>query len=141
MSHVIDYIGGDGVKTSDLGQRRFVHPQPGDPIEWPNGKLGRVDALYDPAGSWAKEGELHVCVNGGSVFLGWDSKRRRATVSISGGPFTCVRLEDLQATYQVRVVDFWNWGDNSPGADQGVYYYIGRPLFRYVGDCDDWKMR
>ena len=118
MSRITEYVGKEGVKSTEADWLRFKKPRPGDLIRWPNGKLGMIEDDYDSAGSWAKEGEVHAIATQGSAFLGWDEDKRRATVSISGGPFLCVKAANLEpegGTYNAR---FWNWGDNFPGADK-----------------------
>lgn len=141
MAHIIECIDRSGVRTSTLTHQRLETPLPGDVINWPSGKLGRVDSLHDPAGSWAGPGEVHVCAELGSAFLSWSTKRGRPVISISGGPFLMVKLADLQPTYRTAVVRFWNWGDHLPGAGMGVDYHIARPLFTYVGDSDHYAIR
>ena len=113
------------MSTSDSWER-FRTPHAGDPVvarfdryPWKKDVIGRLDNF----GSW-KDGEWHVCCEGGSVFL-FESGR----VSISGGPFACVKPEDLVPTLELHTCSFWNWGDNGPGANHGVYYQIDRPLF------------
>ena len=126
--HIIEYIGASGVRTTK-GATRFKRPHPGDPVEvpeglgypWNHGGIGRIDSCSSRYGTdkWC------VCVRGGSVFLQDDG-----TVSISGGPFKSVWAQELEPTHDVKVVGFWNWGDNFPGAGRGVDYQIARPLFK-----------
>lgn len=139
-SHIIEYIGREGVKT-EAAQFRMAKPRVGDPILWPNGKIGRLDAMpsSQPNG-WPEPGNVHCCCGLGSVFWGWNEEERRATVSISGGPFISVKLDDLKPTYRYRLVNFWNWGDHSSGADQGVEYTVARPLFEYAGDSRHYSI-
>lgn len=138
---IAEYVGAKGVKSSNRDRYRLSRPQVGDLILWPNGKVGRIEAEHDSQGSWAGEGEVHVCCELGSAFLGWDAERNRATLAISGGPFMNVKLADLAPTYHTRVVRFWNWGNNSPGAGKGVDYYLARPVFEYVGESDHYAIR
>lgn len=78
---------------------------------------------FDKFGSWV-ENKWHVCCEPGSVFLSPES------VSISGGPFTSISMDQIEPTYTLKLVRFWNWGDLWPGAGHGVDYYIERPVFR-----------
>ena len=105
-------------------------PRPGDPIMFLKylhprldyGKTGRIDGVKH----WCNDGEIHICHEQGSAFL-FDS----GNVSISGGPFSCVKIEHLKSTGRVKTVQFWNWGTNLPGAGQGVYFTEDRPLWIY----------
>ena len=130
-NHIIETIGKNGVKTTPFNIRQFQGPKPGDVIEYPedapypyNKAYGRVDSV--------EGGKVYICCNMGSVFL-TDS----GAVSISGGPFSSVWLSDLEFTGELRTVRFWNWGDNSAGAHQGVDYMIDRPVFRLSIDAKD----
>jgi len=126
---IIEYIGKNGV-ISNPEIRRLYMPKPGDVIDFgefegtypfTSGKFGRIDSettlLYDDTDV------LSVCCGNASVF--WCNKD---TVSISGGPFGAVHKNWLDFI-GLKKVGFWNWGDNNPGADQGVHYWITRPLF------------
>lgn len=139
--HITEYVGKDGVKTSEYDHRRLANPTPGDLILWPNEQYGRIESLHDPAGSWAGLGEAHVCCRMGSAFLSWNAKTNGPAVSISGGPFMTVKLEDLQANLHLKIARFWNWGDNSPGAGKGVDYHLVRPVFTYIGQSDFYAIR
>ena len=72
-------------------------------------------------------GAFDVCCEQGSAYL-----RSDGSVSISGGPFTRIHMARLEPMHELRSMDFWNWGPNSPGADQGVHYTIARPVFRLL---------
>jgi hypothetical protein len=138
---ITEYVGAAGVKSSQRTHHRLSTPLPGDVIEWPNGTFGRVESLHDPKGSWAREGEVYACCELGSAFLSWSPATGRASVTISGGPFIRVTIADLKATMTTRTVRFWNWGENSMGAGQGVDYHLARPVFRYIGDSDHYRIR
>lgn len=133
MPYIIEYIGASGVRTSDM-QVRLHKIKPGDPVDcclfedqypFTHGRYARVDQVFD-------DGRITICCGGGSHFLCEDG-----SVSVSGGPFANVKPTDIKScintvganTHRVR---FWNWGDHSAGADQGVDYYIDRPLHMLV---------
>lgn len=125
---IIEYIGKTGIKSSEYDDTRMRTPRPGDVVDFgencgtypfTSGRFGRL-ANFESY----RDGHWAVCCGGASVFLYPDS------VDISGGPFTSVRPEELEPTYETQRVRFWNWGDNVPGAAQGVDYYIDRPVFR-----------
>jgi hypothetical protein len=129
--NIIEVIDKHGVQTTnkDLAHIRLKTPKPGDVITYAEGlpypfrhEYGRVDSLKH----YEDEGRITICCQGGSVFL-----NSNGTVSISGGPFAGVDLAHLKPTYTLKAVRFWNWGDNLPGASQGVDYYIERPVFLY----------
>lgn len=129
VNPIIEYIGKEGVKTSPANSR-LIEPKEGDVIEFPetlgypfDNPFGRIDRLNNVFNSDPLQ--VHICVNLGSVFLG------DGYVSISGGPFTHILKSDLKPTGKVKDVNFWNFGDHLPGAGQGVYYTIARPVFRY----------
>ena len=137
--NIVESISGEGVKTTTkpFVHERFKTPKPGDVIDFgefegqypfASGQLGRVSEIY-PQGICSKPGEIHICCRGCSVFL-FDS----GSVSISGGPFQMLKLENLEATYTAKVVKFWNWGDNRPGAGKGVNYWIERPVFKIISE-------
>lgn len=138
MHHLIEYIGATGVKTTNLAaiRSRLDNPTAGDVIDFSKvlgnypflkEQFGTVDRVGD--GAYCGPDEVHICSHMGSIFLGWDSNKREPYVSISGGPFTTVKKSRLVPAYRFRNQTMWNWGDNLPGADQGVYYTIARPVF------------
>ncbi len=118
-THIIEYVGGDGVESSPLSGR-LAQPRPGDLIEWADGTLGRI---WEVGTGHCEPDQVHVCNSLGSAFLG------RGYVSISGGPFTILQLGDLTATRRCALSCFWNWGDNSSGAGMDVEYWLARPVF------------
>ena len=129
MTHIVESIGAWGVVTSPL-QPRVRHPRAGDIVDFgenqgtypfTQGKYGRIDSA-----DWlGEEGLILVCCEMGSAFL-FES----GGVSISGGPFWSGPLSELEATGLLKLARYWNWGDNSPGAYQGVDYHFDRPVFR-----------
>lgn len=126
--NIITYIGKEGVQSIPLDE--YSRPLPGDPVCWKNGtgypfNDGTIGRLED-FGGFEKD-KWHLCCSLGSVF--WSSFDR---VSISGGPFACIEEKKLVWTGKFKTVSFWNWGDNSPGANQGVHYYVDRPLWEYI---------
>jgi len=125
-SHIIKSIGRWGVKTEPASSR-VCTPRPGDVVDFGENegtypflrRYGRIDSL-----SCFETGKAHVCCELGSAFLHENGK-----VSISGGPFALIPLDDLIPTFGTKRVTFWNWGDNYPGGHQGVDYGIDRPVF------------
>jgi hypothetical protein len=147
---ILEYVGAEGIIHTDPAQERcrLDTPLPGDIIDfgegkrpWPyNNRFGTVDAVpYTGDGHGVRalsKGKIHICCEPGSVFLGLHPmKSRRAHwsdyrvfVSISGGPFQTVDLAKLEWS-GFGNLHCWNWGNNSPGAHQGVQYLITRPVF------------
>jgi len=129
--NIVESIGKWGVKTTPEQQAhtRMSTPKPGDIIEFTDteyphtsGKYGRIEGM----GIW-KEGEFHICCHLGSAFLSENGR-----VSISGGPFESVKPDDLEPTFKLKYAEYWNWGNNLPGANQGVHYKIARPVFKLI---------
>lgn len=139
MTRIVEYIGKEGVISSDLNNNRYITPHFGDPVIWekdssyPFNKntYGRVDSLD----AWGEKGKISVICEPGSVFLD------KSNGNISGGPFYALKNDDkLEATYTVKLVKFWNFGDNFPGAGKGCFYYIERPVFKIVfGKTEECK--
>lgn len=78
----------------------------------PKGGIGRIEGI----GRW-KADEYHICANLGSAH-----HDLKGNCSISGGPFCSLEEEELEPTDRTMEIQFWNWGTNGPGADQGVYF-------------------
>lgn len=140
MIHIIEQLSREGMKTTPIETRRLQGPKPGDPVLFPAGS----PYPYGPIGSFSKggnndaesygrvdgteeDGSILLCCGGASVFL-----CTNGSVTISGGPFASVAPEQLEYTDQLKVVSFWNWGDNYAGAGQGVDYFIQRPVWRLI---------
>ena len=132
-THIIETVGKWGVKSSPYATRR-QQVRPGDVVEFAEDlrqypvscRFCRVDHVDRDSG-------MVGIVNGmGSAFLD-----ENGSLSISGGPFFSVPLESLEPTTDLREERFWNWGDNSPGADQGVDYRIARPVFMATESPND----
>jgi hypothetical protein len=121
MGRVTEYVGAEGVISSELDHARLSRPRSGDVVRWPDGTLGRV---WQVGSGYCDPGQVYVCCELGSAFLFGDG-----TVDISGGPFEMVALDALEATFELRAAVFWNWGDRVPGAGQGVEYVLARPVF------------
>lgn len=148
MNFVVEYIGAEGVKHTPLSysgvfSTRLDRPKPGDVVDFRLMKgeypftypFGTVESI---GGGMANADEAHVCCQPGSIFLSWNSELKEPTVSISGGPFACVRLTRLKwmSYFQFggeaeafRIQRMWNWGNNGSGANHGVDYHIMRPVF------------
>jgi len=130
--NIIESISNRGVKTTPaaLMHVRMSRPNQGDVIDFGDNvgnypfkaKYGRIDSVET---GFADSGEVHVCCHMGSAFL-YDN----GNVSISGGPFACVKLADLEPLYETHTAEFWNWGNLGAGAGHGVYYSIARPVFK-----------
>ncbi len=125
-NYIIVSVGSWGVKTRP--RQSWKSPRPGDVVDFGEntgeypfiyGQYGRIDNV-----GWWAEGEVSICCELGSAFL-----LEGGEVSISGGPFTSVRLDQLVLTTDLMSTTFWNWGDHHPGAHMGVEYGIDRPLW------------
>lgn len=135
MSTITEYVGGDGIESTEVTRGRMGKPRPGDLIEWPDGSYGRVWTVET---GFAEQGQVHVCRELGSAFLGRTGSRtagppptgRGVYVSISGGPFLILELDELEPAVRLDTARFWNWGDNTPGAGRGVDYWLPRPVFK-----------
>lgn len=127
---ITEYVGNDGVVSSNYDHARLSRPRAGDLILNDDGSYGMVEKIDD--------GKVHVVERCGSAFLGRLSdltperqrKDRGIYVSISGGPFKLFELSRLEPTMRVAGARFWNWGDNFAGADQGCDYTLNRPVFK-----------
>lgn len=138
MNTITETIGKWGTTTSPDTTERRSTPRPGDLIEFADNlrhypvsnRLCRIDNIDD-------EEQRASVVNGmGSAFLD-----RSGHVSISGGPFFSLPLSTLRPTERLEVSRMWNWGHNSPGANQGVHYTIKRPVFQATDHPDSYKTR
>lgn len=138
MTHIVEYIGKEGVQHTPYDHTRGGRPRPGDIVEWPNGKFGMIWQVGD---GFVGPDEIYVCEQMGSAFLGWNSEKRQATVDISGGPFIRIKKDELEASFRLKAATYWNWGNNMPGAGKGVDYTIVRPVFRYTGDSTSSYIR
>jgi hypothetical protein len=134
-NNIIESVGNWGVQTSPV-ERRFVVVRPGDLVifegelmRYPvSHRVCRVDAV-------SYEGNRVCLVDGmGDAFLGPGGE-----VCISGGPFFGIPITQLKPRFETMKSRFWNWGDNQPGAGQGVEYTIERPVFEamcHPSDCE-----
>lgn len=139
---ITEYVGKEGVVSSVWDHGRMERPKPGDLIRWSDDSIGRV---WEVGTGYCNPDEVHVCHSRGSAFLGWiedqphdprhypyeylKGKRGHIYVSISGGPFSVLKLTALKPTFDLGLSDMWNWGDNLAGADMGVNYGLHRPIF------------
>ena len=131
MNRITESVGAWGVSSSDRTFDRMTLPRSGDIVRWPSGALGRVWTTPRESGHLADDHQIHVCEELGSAFLYKDG-----SVSISGGPFRVLNADGFRPTYETWAADFWNWGDRMPGAGQGVYYRVHRPVFAFCGDLE-----
>jgi len=100
-------------------------------------KLGdAVILLGDFAG--ANIGTIGV-FDGKGITFNASTYKEGTKISCSGGP--CVSFFgskeadlSLEATGQTRMMKYWNWGGNSPGAGQGVEYLEEVSLWIYRGE-------
>ena len=129
--NIVESVGKWGIVNTPHNQayERLQQPRSGDIVKftytdypYTSGKYGRIEGL----GTW-KKGEYHICCSLGSAFL-----YQNGNISISGGPFSCVAPNLLVPTYDIKYAEFWNWGNNLPGANRGVYYQIARPVFELI---------
>lgn len=136
-NHIVEYIGHNKLVHTELDHSRAEHPHPGDVIDfgenegiypYTHGKYGRVDSL-----NHFGTGMIGIICEPGSAFLGENY------VTISGGPFDTISPDELEPTYKLYTMRFWNWGNNLPGAGKGVDYYIARPVFRLKPRTDEAK--
>lgn len=151
---ITEYVGKEGVISSTWDHTRAAKPRPGDLLRWNTGEIGRFEEVGDV---WGKTNHAHVCYSMGSAFLGLitpdltESQEERIAacpeklrenvrravqlnnakvyVSISGGPFAVLPLDEMKVTYELQLSPMWNWGDNLAGADMGVQYGLYRPVF------------
>jgi hypothetical protein len=138
MTHIIETIGKWGVKTSPYRNWRRIRPQAGDIVEFGDDmRRYPVSCRHCRINHIDAESGMASIVDGmGSAFLSEDG-----SLEISGGPFFSVPLESLEPTAELHRARFWNWGDNSPGAAQGVEYHLDRPVFRATEHPDDHAIR
>jgi hypothetical protein len=126
MSFIIESISKNGIKTSLADLNRYQTPKSGDVIDFGENQ-GKYPFLHSQYGRiWHVEGDtVSFCCSMGSAYL-FDN----GNVDISGGPFSTCKKSELEETYTQHVATFWNWGNNLPGAHQGVDYQISRPVFK-----------
>jgi len=135
MSSIIEYIGQDKIvhTNNEMIHFRMQTPKPGDvidfgenykenPYPFNHARYGTIDS----DNAFTKPGQFSVCCHMGSIFLGENY------VSISGGPFSSIEKTDIQPAFELKIQDMWNWGNNTPGANHGVYYSIERPVFKWM---------
>lgn len=130
MSFIIESIHAGGLVHSPYDELRRTRPRSGDWVRWPefmDGKhrvsLGRI---WEVGTGYVGPDEVHVCEEPGRAFLLDDGQ-----VDIGGGPFRVVKRADLIPTHECHTGQYWNWGNNRRGRDQGVDYMIARPIFDY----------
>jgi hypothetical protein len=141
MSKIIEYIGQEGIISTEHDWNRQGKPRVGDRVAWPQFKNAGLICAIDNENKTA-----HVCVNNGSAFLGINPDylstgklshlKSKIYISCSGGPFFDIPLSELEPTIALVNTRFWNWGDNFPGGGQGVHFSISRPVFNYIGDAE-----
>ncbi len=138
-TYIIEYIGASGLRHSKgyEASNRLCNPRSGDIIDFENfegtypfthGRYGRIEEVGT---GYCEKDEVHLCCELGSAFLN-DS----GSVSISGGPFCVVKLDDLEPTLRTYPATYWNWGNNGSGGGHGVNYIIARPVFRLINYRD-----
>jgi hypothetical protein len=136
MNHVIESIGSWGVVTTPL-QIRLGQVKPGDIIDAPEGlRKYPISHRYSRIAHIDENGIASVCEGMGSAFLCQDGH-----CDISGGPWWSIPISVLEPTHALHQATYWNWGDNCPGAAQGVQYNIFRPLHRLTVHPYDLKHR
>lgn len=138
---LIESIGKHGVKTThgDLLFMRMSKPKSGDIVDFGENE-GTFPFSQRYGRIWSTNhwdtGTMCVCCEMGSAFL-----RDDGSVDISGGPFVSIMPDELEPTMGLKQGRYWNWGNNMPGADKGVYYTFERPVFRLKKRTDDDKAR
>ena len=137
MNHIIETIGAWGVKSTPMpGRLQRVHA--GDVVAFAD-KYRRypVSHRHCRVSSVDRESGLVNLVDGmGSAFI-----CENGSLSISGGPFFALPIECLEPAHITLQVHVWNWGDNIPGAGQGVDYHIDRPVFDATASPYDFQIR
>lgn len=137
MRHIIEYMGRDGLKTTDLEMihSRWSTPREGDVVdfslmkgEYPftQGQYGTISAI---GREFCDKDELMMCCHMGSIYLSWDDKDKTPCVNVSGGPFHSAKINRLKPAYALRIQRMWNFGNNGAVAGGAVYYNIERPIF------------
>jgi hypothetical protein len=135
-NHIIESIGSWGIITTPARVRLNL-VRPGDIIEAPeNFRAYPIAHRYSRIASISADGIAHICEGMGSAFLLKDG-----SCDISGGPWWSMPTTLLEPTHELYEATYWNWGDNSPGAGQGVYYHISRPVHRLTIHPYDLKQR
>ena len=135
--HIIETLGPWGVKTTPY-RFRWQTPKAGDVIRFDEDvrrypvsyKFCRIDHVDED------EQCVGIVDSMGSAFIS-----ENGHLSISGGPFFGLPLKALTPTGDLQETVVWNWGDNSPGAAQGVHYRILRPVFRALAHPDEYPTR
>ena len=123
MTYIIESIHANGLKTTPA-IHRLETPKSGDIVDCSAIK-GACPFYHDTARiQRVEDEEVNLCCEMGSAFL-----RHNGDVDISGGPFTIIERSRLTPARRTSVGLYWNWGDHSPGPDQGVHYHIARPTF------------
>ena len=122
---------GDIILFRNMGPDKYpfthVRGYCGDTQEQALARRGTVEYVRDgKVAMCCEEGSCHLCIyeepNG----------KARVGLSISGGPFTSVKLSRLKPTGQTQPKQFWSWCEHGSGADQGMYYTIDRPVFELM---------
>ena len=134
---IVESIGKWGDVITE-GPERLLEVRSGDIIQFPpefvkypvSREFCRVSEVDE------QTGRISIVDGMGSAFLFQDGH-----ISISGGPFFSMWLEHLTPTKETHVADYWNWGSNLPGKDQGVYYQIARPRFLATRHPNDFTAR
>lgn len=134
--HIIESIGKWGVVSTPYDMR-INRVRPGDIIEVSQ-ELRKYPctSAYSRIASVDENGVASVCEAMGSAHLLQDG-----SCDISGGPWWSIPVSLLQPKYELREATYWNWGGNYPGANQGVYYRIYRPVHILTVHPDDIKYR
>lgn len=137
MQHIIETIGKWGVRTTPV-YLRMTRIEAGDVVEFPDQhKRYPVSYRHCRINSVDRKTGLVNMVDGmGSAFI-----YQSGGLSISGGPFFSLPIECLEPRHTMHTVRVWNWGDNSPGASQGVDYHIERPVFEATAAPGDYTIR
>uniref|UniRef100_A0A6M3JFN5 Uncharacterized protein n=1 Tax=viral metagenome TaxID=1070528 RepID=A0A6M3JFN5_9ZZZZ len=137
MQHIIETIGKWGVKTTPV-YLRMTKISAGDVVQFPDEhKRYPVSYRHCRIDHVDRDKGMVGMVDGmGSAFI-----TESGSLSISGGPFFSLPIECLKPLHTTHTVRVWNWGDNSPGAAQGVDYHIERPLFEATASPGDYTIR
>jgi hypothetical protein len=117
---IVRECSGAGLKV----ERIPLRPQGGDLVRWPDGTTGMID---DCTGGTPTRLSVVANVNTASVHLLDNGK-----VSISGGPFRFVGIDQLRDTGIREFACFWNWGGRTARAHEGVDFILARPVYEIL---------
>ncbi len=133
---IVESRGKWGIQITE-GEERLLEVRSGDIIEFPEELIKYpVSQSFCRVQEIHENGRVHIVDGMGSAFLS-----QNGSVNISGGPFFSVWKEHLIPCKRTHPATYWNWGNNFPGANQGVYYQLARPVFLATRHPKDFTSR